>query len=73
MRKTACGNPHCAASSGIHDGLTFGSGELDFNGFWQYPCAPCARAHERHHPEADPCWPFATHPEEHACPVATKK
>lgn len=24
-------------STGIHDGLTCGYGELDTNGFWQYP------------------------------------
>jgi len=24
-------------STGIHDGLTYGYGKLDYNGFWQYP------------------------------------
>jgi hypothetical protein len=39
----ACGNPKCGCSTGIHQGLTFGSGELDALGFWQYPCPICAR------------------------------
>lgn len=56
--KRPCGNPECAVSSGIHEGLTFGSGTLDFNGFWSLPCAVCARAYERLRPEAVPCWPF---------------
>lgn len=56
--KTACGNPHCSVSSGIHEGLTFGSGTLDFNGFWSEPCAACARDHERRCPQNAPCWPF---------------
>lgn len=54
----ACGNPHCSISTGIHEGPTFGSGELDFNGFWEVPCALCARAWEKAHPESEPCWPF---------------
>lgn len=40
----ACGNPDCCCSSGIHDGITFGSGELDQFGFWEFPCRPCAVA-----------------------------
>lgn len=54
-----CGNPHCSISTGIHDGLTFGSGELDDFGYWSRPCDPCARAWERAHPEDGKCWPFA--------------
>ena len=56
--KRPCGNPHCSVSSGIHEGLTFGSGMLDSNGFWSAPCVTCARDHERRHPEDAPCWPF---------------
>lgn len=41
-----CGDPKCSVSTGIHDGLTFGSGNLDFNGFWEHPCNTCARWHE---------------------------
>jgi hypothetical protein len=54
-----CGNHECKVSTGIHDGLTFGSGELDENGFWSKPCGVCAREYERLHPEEAPCWPFA--------------
>ena len=54
-----CGNPNCCISTGIHEGLTFGSGALDFHGFWEKPCSPCARAWERAHPKSGPCWPFA--------------
>ena len=57
-RKRPCGNPECTVSSGIHEGLTFGSGTICFNGFWSNPCAICARDYERRHPEATPCWPF---------------
>jgi hypothetical protein len=38
-----CGNPECSCSTGIHDGLTFGSGELDDLGYWDKPCDICAR------------------------------
>lgn len=50
-------SPKCSASTGIHDdgdgtpehpyGLTFGYGELDYYGYWQYPCAECARHNEQ--------------------------
>ncbi len=54
-----CGNHDCGVSSGIHEGLTFGRGELDTLGFWAVPCDTCARDHERECPEAGPCWPFS--------------
>lgn len=61
-----CGHVDCAVSSGIHgDGFgdypayTFGRGELSDNGYWEIPCATCARAWEAAHPESGPCWPFA--------------
>lgn len=54
-----CGNPACAISTGIHEGLTFGSGELDDHGFWEAPCEACARAWEAAYPEEGPCWPGA--------------
>jgi hypothetical protein len=54
----ACGNPECGVSTGIHDGLTFGSGNLDMNGFWEHPCALCARLNEKLYPEDGECWPF---------------
>jgi hypothetical protein len=53
-----CGHSDCGVSSGIHEGPTFGRGYLDFNGFWKYPCGPCARAWEKLHPEDGECWPF---------------
>lgn len=56
----ACDNPDCGISSGIHEGLTFGSGRLSDNGYWSRPCVPCARAFEAKNPEAAPCWPFGS-------------
>ncbi len=47
----------CSISTGIHDCLTFGKGELDFNGFWKEPCEVCARAYEEQFPEDGECWP----------------
>ncbi len=46
----------CKVSTGIHDLLTFGTGKLDDNGFWENPCFECARAHEEQFP-GEPCWP----------------
>lgn len=40
--KRPCGNPKCKCSTGIHEGLTFGSGKLDDHGFWENPCRICA-------------------------------
>ena len=37
-----CDNDKCACSSGIHGGMTFGNGELDSHGFWEFPCRQCA-------------------------------
>lgn len=56
----ACGNSHCSVSTGIHDGLTFGYGKLDHNGYWQHPCRPCAKAFDERNPgsEYGPAWPF---------------
>lgn len=65
MNSGACGRKDCAVSKGVHDsgasglsGLTFGSGELDFHGYWEFPCFVCARVFERENPSARPCWPF---------------
>jgi hypothetical protein len=54
-----CARPDCGGSTGIHGGLTFGWGELDDHGYWEHPCAPCARAYEARVPEYGPCWPYA--------------
>jgi hypothetical protein len=60
-----CGHADCAISTGIHEGLTFGRGTLDFNGYWQIPCEPCARAWEAAHP-GEECWPLPADPAEEA-------
>ena len=56
---SACENPKCSCSTGIHEGLTFGSGELDDWGYWEEPCDVCARAYEKNYPDAGKCWPFS--------------
>jgi hypothetical protein len=39
---------HCSFSTGIDGQITAGRGALDANGFWEFPCEPCAtRANER--------------------------
>jgi hypothetical protein len=53
-----CGNEQCSVSTGVHGGLTFGSGYLDRYGFWAKPCDICARACEADNPELYPCWPM---------------
>jgi hypothetical protein len=37
-----CNNPNCGASTGIHGGMTFGSGRLDDHGYFEKPCRLCA-------------------------------
>jgi hypothetical protein len=54
-----CGNPECRASSGMDEHPTFGVGGPDEYGYFEQPCAICARAFEQAHPEYAPCWPFA--------------
>ena len=51
----ACGSPECGVSTGICERLTFGRGKLDFNGYWEIPCRPCARAEERR--TGEEAWP----------------
>ena len=59
-RLPPCGNPECVASSGIAmEEPTFGVGGPDEYGYFERPCAVCARAFEAAHPEFGPCWPFA--------------
>ena len=50
---------NCFISSGIHDGLTFGTGELDEYGYFEKPCYECAREWEKQYPESGQCWPFS--------------
>jgi len=52
-----CGHIDCNISTGIHGALTFGWGELDDNGFWEFPCSVCAREFEKKHPKYGSCWP----------------
>jgi len=53
----------CSWSTGIHDGLTVGQGELDFYGYWERPCSICARKAEKKHPERGSVWPFSAEEE----------
>ncbi len=39
----ACGNVECRSSTSIGGGLTFGYGELDNNGFFEFPCRICSK------------------------------
>lgn len=39
-----CGNASCSSSTGIHDGITCGSGRLSLDGYWEHPCRVCAAA-----------------------------
>lgn len=57
MTKSA-GHKECGASTTISEHLSFGRGKLDDFGFWEIPCAECARAFEKAHPEHGKCWPF---------------
>lgn len=50
MRSQKCGNPECSTSTGIHGGLTFGSGVLDSHGYWEHPCRVCASAFDQNVP-----------------------
>ena len=36
-----CGREECSASTNIADEVTFGTGELDSNGFFEIPCPFC--------------------------------
>lgn len=53
-----CGNEGCSASTGICDSITFGSGELSNNGYWERPCVICAAVAVR----------FGTYPEDRVWP-----
>jgi len=49
---------HCTSST-IAEDLSFGYGHLDDNGYWQYGCYECARAHEKQFPKDGNCWPYS--------------
>lgn len=48
--RKGCDNPACCCSTGICGAPTFGSGGLDANGYWEFPCDECARAFEAVNP-----------------------
>lgn len=52
-----CGRPECGASSNIMEDPSFGTGELDDLGFWEYGCYKCARAYEKVNPGVK-AWPY---------------
>jgi hypothetical protein len=52
----ACGNPNCSCSTGVCERLTFGSGELNNCGYWEFPCWTCARDYEKENP-GENVWP----------------
>lgn len=60
MMPNKCGNDDCGVSTAIDDEtLTFGSGRLTADGFWEFPCNVCARECEAADPQyKDKCWPF---------------
>ena len=43
-RDFGCGREECGASTGIDGSSTFGTGALDLNGYWEYPCKICEQA-----------------------------
>lgn len=51
------GHERCRTSSTIAETMSFGRGDLDENGFWEYGCYECARAWEKQFPQDGPCWP----------------
>lgn len=60
-----CNRTDCGTSTGICGRLTFGYGELDDYGYWEFPCSACAREWERLENErsanaAEPAWPLMT-------------
>lgn len=42
-----CGRKECYASSGICGSVTFGTGELNQYGYWEFPCKECENAWKR--------------------------
>ena len=52
------GHDKCQISSGICEGTTFGTGKLDDYGYWEFPCAVCAREYEKQFPQFGSAWPY---------------
>lgn len=55
--KGGCGRPNCGVSTGIDESMTFGTGKLDSNGYWEHPCAKCEAAWRKKYP-----WDFSKAP-----------
>lgn len=45
---SGCGRKECRVSKGICGSITFGTGELSFNGYWEFPCKKCEEAHREY-------------------------
>ena len=54
--KNGCGNPECKCSSTVMEQMSFGKGRLSCNGFWEFPCWPCAAVWKNEHPQ-EHVWP----------------
>jgi len=39
-----CERPECSSSTGVCGSTTFGTGNLDFYGYWEFPCKECENA-----------------------------
>lgn len=44
MSVPACGNRRCQSGTSAAGGLTFGSGNIDSQGFFEFPCRVCSQA-----------------------------
>jgi hypothetical protein len=55
--RRACGRADCGTSTSIDEvTLTFGGGNLDEHGFWEFPCIQCAEAFQKANPKYK-VWP----------------
>jgi hypothetical protein len=45
-KEKPCGNSECGISTGICGSITAGTGEVDFNGYWEFPCYVCPKQFE---------------------------
>lgn len=51
--------PELQVSTGVCGALTFGSGEIDFYGYWEEGNYQAARDYQKLHPEDGECWPYS--------------
>lgn len=47
----------CEMSLTCNGSLSFGTGELNYDGTYEKGCPECARYCESVHPDTKPCWP----------------